>query len=343
MKKSKNIFYSAAIPLAFFAFSCASSKYSYKHKEENFVVTVQEDPDELKMDYLVTQDNALASNDKTRGLFAPFLGQGITIAAKLVKKMIDDDRKKYTYVYHDGVTDIYCYDRLSTNGAMDPSGFEFKGLTLTRTFLNKKNITDTAFVMVFETDNSNPYEILNNSFFRMKVKSVDIRYAAAKIPGARPWLPWTYIQHRKKDDRVNMDIELDFSATYVDDNGQLLTNTSIGKFYLTLRDFPLNPKSKDYKSARDSVKGKLLDGKCFLVPRSCGYYINDKGEMDKCYSQGSFGITAQITESGKEKFVDKLLFDESDMIIKKASTKATERATKQGSPAIKKTGGGMNR
>jgi hypothetical protein len=57
-----------------------------------------------------------------------------------------------------------------------------------------------------------------------------------------------------------------------------------------------------------------LDGYSFIVPRSFGHFF-DGNEFKPCYSQGNYAITIRVKESGQEKYVDKMIMDNSGVAI----------------------------
>ena len=173
---------------------------------------------------------------------------------------------------------------------------------MVRTYVNDEGKTDTAFVARFVIDSSRSNEIINNSIFRLKVQDLAIYKTKAKITSGQK-------------NSINMDIEITFSTSYVNNIGQLFNNTETGKFYLTLRDAPLDKNTAHYKSFYDGLKGELLDGKSFIIPRSYGYFINADGESKPCYSQGAYSIQVKVKESTKDKFITKMLIDNSSQII----------------------------
>lgn len=251
---------------------------------------------------------------QSRGFFAPLLGGAVSLATNAVKKMIANQRRKYTAEYSFGLTDLYFYDQLSLESVFDPVGLQFEGFILIRTFLNKNNQTDTALIARFELDTTSTNEIINNSIFRLKLTDFDMRHTKAKVSRRHP--------------DINMDFEISFKTSYVNEMGQLFDNVPLGKFYLSLRNAPLNKSDTAYTPYYERLKGRRLEGKSFIVPRSFGYYKGESGNVDKSYSQGSYTITAKVTESSKDRFVTKILVDNSNLVIDMLGKQATKVLTK---------------
>lgn len=235
---------------------------------------------------------------------APLVGNLVSLATDGIKQMIEKDKKKYTANYNFALTNLYFYDQLSTESAFDPVGMQFNGFTLVRTFKNKENKTDTALIAVFELDTTNAYEIINDAVFKLRLKSLEVKYAKAKVANGS-----------KK--HLNMDII--FTSSYVNEYGQLFDKITLGKFYLLLREMPLDKNEQGYADYYKNLKGKLLDGRSFIVPRSFGYYLAENNQKAKCFSQGAYSIQVNVKESSKNNFINKLIIDNATEILQSAN------------------------
>jgi hypothetical protein len=291
--------------------SCTVSKFSNKNHDENTSMKVIEDEKLLSQ---IDATQPLARGVKSRGIItASMLLQGLSLGTESLKKFIDNEKKKYTAEYTEGISNLYFYSHLSEKNAWDPEGMQLKEFTFIRTFKNKKGFIDTALKITFMVDTASIYEIYNNSTFRLKIKDIQIFYAKAKVPTKRWYIPWTYLQ-KQRNDKLDMDIEVDFNATYNAESGLINHNVELGKFYFFVRDAPLDKKDPAYQSFYDSLANAAMEGYSFIVPRSFGHYYAD-GEYKPCFSQGNYTITLKINESGKEKYIDKLIMDNSNQVI----------------------------
>ncbi len=293
--------------------SCKTSQYGYAVNNESLDMKVQEKPDAInfrnlqKQQVLSLQERGTAS----RGLPDGLLGGALSLATNAVKKMIAKDREKYTASYSFALTDLYFYDQLSTESAFDPVGMQFNGFTLVRTFSNEAGQTDTAMIARFVLDNSRPSEIINNSVFRLKLQDIDLRYSKAKLTTGQ-----------KKT--INMDIEISFNTSYVNEMGQLFDNIELGKFYFFLREAPLDKNDPQYTEYYNNLKNSPLTGRSFIVPRSFGYYLAENNTTQKSYSQGAYSINVNVTESTKDKFVTRVIVSNSDKLIDKLEGKVKQ-------------------
>ena len=284
---------------------CKTTANSLALKDEDTKLKVQESPDAISYRSIKSQQVFTFADrgTKARGLvLGPLLGSAVSLGTDAVKKMIAKDREKYIANYDFALTDLYFYDQLSTESVFDPVGLQFSGFTLVRTFTNNNGQTDTAFIARFNLDTTSTNEIINNSIFRLRVKDLKIFYTKAKMTAAQK-------------NTINMDIEISFRTTYVNELGQLFDNVELGKFYLLLRKAPMDKTSAGYNTYYENLKDSAVDGRSFIVPRSFGYYKTKDGTVAKSYSQGAYSITAKVTETAKDKFVTKILVDNSDNII----------------------------
>lgn len=240
--------------------------------------------------------------ETSRGVLTPMLGAGVSLATQLVKRMIANDRKKYIADYNTGLTDLYFYDQLSLDGPFDPVGMQFNGFTVVRTFTNKDGRTDTALIARFSLDTRQPYEIINNSIFRLRVEEVVLNYTRVKLTDAQ-------------QKTVNMDFDIRFITSYVNEQGNIFKEVELGRFLLLLRGMPVEKSAPGYQAYYQQLKGMPLDGKSFVVPRSFGYYIAAGGQAAPAYSQGAYSISVNIRESAKDKFVTRVMVNNSDKLL----------------------------
>lgn len=292
--------------------ACKSTEYGLASKGEARQLTVQESADVIVFERIKAQTvpslSDRAEGGRAIGLTS-LLGTAVSMGTNMVKTMIAKDQAKYTANYSFGLTDLYFYDQLSTESVFDPSGMQFGGFTLIRTFQNEGGLTDTAFLARFEVDTARATEILNNSLFRLRLSSFDLRHAKAKISKAQ-----------KKN--LNMDLEITFRTSYANEAGQLFDNITLGKFFFSLREAPLDPNDPTYQSYYNNLKGKRIDGRSFIVPRSFGYYKDRNGNYQKAFSQGTYSIQVKVTESANNKFVTELISENTDQIINILSKEA---------------------
>lgn len=282
--------------------SCKTSLFAPRPVPEQTDMAVVEKMDVIN--YAVLKEQMAPTLAERTSGFANrgLLSTAVSLGTNLVKQMIAKDRARYTGNYSFGATDLYFYDQLSTESVFDPIGMQFKSFTLVRTFQNRDGNFDTAMTAEFELDMDNPNEIINNSIFRLKLKDIQVDYPKAKVT-------------RAQQNNINMDMEISFTTSFVNQQGQMFDNVELGKFYLFLRDAPLDKNSPGYDAYYSRIKGQRLDGKSFIVPRSFGYYKNQDGEIKQSFSQGAYSISAKVTETSKDKFVTKILMDNSSQLI----------------------------
>lgn len=271
----------------------AQNKIHQKNEALQMKVNTQRDV----INYSVLKQQPVYSfNSRMNGtrdaIIMPFL---ISKGVEGIQKFIDSRKRKYYAAYNFAQTDLYFYDQISTENFLDPTGLQFKGVTLTRTYTNKEGNEDTAFIVNFGLDTSRAYEIINNSTFRLVVNNMDIRKPKVKMS-----------KHTKT---INMDFEITFTTSYINESGQMFTDVSLGKFIYALRNAPVDKNDERYKSFYDSLKGTPLIGKSFIVPRSRGYYYSENNTIEKSFSTGNYSIQVTVKETSKNTFVDKLIIE----------------------------------
>lgn len=302
--EKKSILTISGLTIFLFFAGCAGSKSGSASKNEALTMQISEKRDVVKFDTLKDQETptlATRGKNKARGAgLSPLVGSVFSLATDAVKNVISNEQKKYSAAYKFALTDLYFYDQLSTDGPFDPVGMQFSGFKLVRTFINKDGDTDTAFTARLGLDKSNPYEILNNSIFRLRLDELNLKYTKAKVSA-----------NGKK--KVNMDIEITFHSSYVNQQAVLFDNVVLGKFYLFLREAPLDTAAEGYKAYYENLKGTMLTGRSFLVPRSFGYHM-EEGEPKPGYSQGAYTITVDVKESTKNIFISKVISENTNII-----------------------------
>ncbi len=308
----KLIYISFLLIAFFFLSSCASFKYSNKRKEERIQMTVNNKPGLIDLKNLQSQN---IPGPRSRGIM---IGDMISLAAEGIKLLIEADKKKYTSQYSYGLSDLYFYDRISDVSPFDISGMQFNGFDLLRTVPDKKDKKqDTALFISFKVITENPYEIFNNSMFRMKVDDFIMNYGKAKIPAFRWYMPWTIFYKNRTN--INLDIKITFTASWAGVNSDINSKQEIGNLYLELRDIPLGDTEK-FEAYKKGIIGMPVYGSSFIVPRSYGTYLTERKEFEPAYGQGIYDILVEITESGKDHFVTKIVQDNSGKIVEEVKS-----------------------
>lgn len=287
-----------------------------KKSTDNKYMSINERTVGLSFKKLQNQEDLVNSEGSSRGIVDSYL---MSLAKNGINRMIDNRKKKYTAEYSMALSDLHFYNNLSTNGIFDPNGIIFKGFSLVR-LINHDKKSDTAFIAHFLLDTTNSYEIANSSMFRLKFDSLDLRIPKAK-----------YRQDKKT---INMDFEITFTCSYVNESGNFFSNVELGKFYFAVRDAPVDKNDTGYVAFYQRLRNKPLNGASFIIPRSYGYYVSEDNTLKPSYSWGNYSITAKVTESSKEAFIDKIIAGNSDVIInasKDQLQKASGKIIKQGS------------
>jgi hypothetical protein len=307
---------------------CVANKYSYKVKGEKMALKVNENAALIKYETMnfqtIPQD--LAYNDKNKG-FLDMAGKVVSAAVEGVIILVNNEKKKYTANYKNSVGQCYFYNQLSESSAFDPAGMQFTGFTFLRLFKNKKGETDTAVYAKFSVDTKNAYEIINNSMFSLKLDELKVKNSKAKIMAKKWYEPWSWFMSSKYP-KLNMDFEIAITSSFVTRDGGIFDNAPVGKFYLVLREIPMDKRDPEYTEFYSRITENPVIGKSFLVPRSFGYYYAAMNQVQPCFGKGVYNIVVNVTESSKENFVSKMLFDNSTEIIKQTGTAIQNKVPK---------------
>jgi len=297
---------------------CIGSKVGSAGKGEELNMKIEEERDVVNFNALKEQPTlslAARGNNKARGMdVSSVVGNVVSLATDAIKNVIANEQKKYTADYQFALTDLYFYDQLSNEGPFDPVGMQFAGFKIARTFTDKEGKTDTAFSASFSLDTANTYEILNNSIFRLRLADLNLKYAKAKVASTG-------------EKNLNMDIEITIRSSYVNQDGFLFDNVTLGKFYLFVRKAPLDAAAANYQAYYKDMQGKLLTGRSFVVPRSFGYHLED-GRPMAGYSQGAYTIDVKVKESSKDVFISKVISENTNLMIDTYKEKAIKYLNK---------------
>lgn len=296
---------------------CTSVTYSnaVKGEEPKMAVVQDENLDVLASAKVEPQSRG------TRGA-EEILGKGVSLAVTGIKNLINADKKKYSVEYEGVLNELYFYNNISVNpdGVLDPSGIQFKGFEFARTVEpdGKRIKKDTAMYVRFEIDSDDPYEIINNSLFRLKLVDLKVNYAKAKVPRKEWYVPWTWFT--KNGENINMDFDISIMATWFSRDGTFYENVPIGKFNFTVRDLPLDPgKQREFLASAKSPIGKRGSGYSVLVPRSFSSYVSGatrgKPEYVSAYGKGIYRIDINVKEASKQSFLMKSFYDHSDEFV----------------------------
>jgi len=238
----------------------------------------------------------------SRGAATAFTGSLVSLGVAAVKSVIANEHKKYFAEWKQGLNNLYFYDQPSAEGPFDPTGMQFNGFNITRTFKDHDKIV-TAVSADFEVDKDSvpSNEIINDAIFRLKLKDIKVNYAKAKVPLGK--------------DTINMDFNIVFIASYISKDGQMFKDAELGRFYLSLRKAPLDSAATGYKEYYNNLKNKRLDGQCFIVPRSYGHYKTADDSIISLYNQGMFSLAVDVKECSKNSFVNELIINTSSVAI----------------------------
>lgn len=283
------------ISLIIFIAGCSTTQKQARKTAQNeaLAMQVQEDPE--------FYDKLAARNTRsTRGILMPMTGKVVSLAKGAILNFIKKEEKRFTKTYRQAQSDLFFYNRISQNHALDPAGMQFDGIEVARYKTDAAGRRDTTFFASFAVDTSQAFEILNNSIFRLKLKELQVK--GTELPLVRRWyLPWTWFD--KPTDTINLDVSIKVFASWVDENREMKRDEPIGEFYLVLRNVPLSS-DDTYNEYIKSKEGTQLSGYSYLVPRSISFQ-KVGNRVEKIYGHGMYSLEVDIVESRKRGAVSK--------------------------------------
>lgn len=284
--------------------SVSLSSVAAQTGREKMDITVQTARDVVDLQKLSLQKPMALGETGGRGI----TGLVVSKAVQGIQRLIDNRRKKYVTTYDFSIKDEKFYQDISSSGPFDPTGIQFRGFSLVRLYENEGEKKDTAFIARFVLDTSRLLlaDLLNNSIFRLRLESLEIKKPRVKVAD--------------KDPRLNMDFEIRFYTSYLGvtrEAGNFYQDIPVGKFIYSVRNAPLDPTAADYQSFYEKLKNEPCIGQSFLIPRSAGYYLKNRQpqQLERCYGQGIYSIIVSVKESSKPVFVDKIINFGSDDIM----------------------------
>ena len=301
----KNLFLKLALQITILTVT----NYSFAQSEtkapgpEKFEMSIDTSTNIISLDKVRYQTAYSMDEREGRGIVTTFL---IKKGIQGIQSMINNRKKKYNADYSFAIKDESFYDQVSTDGPFDPTGIRFKGFTITRIYNWEDKPADTAFLARFSLDTTGDKisEIMNNGIFRLKLDTFILKNGQVKLP--------------RQLKNLNMDFEINFLSSYISNNGQINSDVRVGRFIYSIRNAPLDQNDPSYKEYYQNLvkNNPFCTGQSFLIPRSAGYFKNDKSKkVEQCWGEGLFSIKVAVKESSKNTFVDKLIIYNSNDLL----------------------------
>ncbi len=276
--------------------SCAPTKLSNKTSGEQLLIETKSFENPLTYMEVASK---FEGNETRSIISAELLLKGIDFAFDGIKSAIKKGAERYYQEYAVSLFNNTFYSQNSSLGTLDPENIKFKGFKITRS-VQLEDGRDVAFTASFSMDESKFIDIYTQSKFYLKCDSISINYSKVKMNAKKWYTPWTWFI--KKQDKINLDLEMDILANWIDESGVIHKQESFGKFFFPVRNFTVGNSDTTYANT-------AVGGYCYLPPRSAAYCMSSRGQWDKCFGQGDFDIIAKITESSKNNKLNKVIFD----------------------------------
>lgn len=278
--------------LSIAALTLVGCSTSNQLSESSIQTTVIENPE------LYSQLSISAASTRERGFFSPLIGTASSLGANAIEQLIINERERTTLKHYNALSDLYFYDQLSELHPLDPTGIQFEGLEIIRWKENKQSSArDTALYISLKIDHSNAAEILNNSFFRLKV--ADLKVFDSEVPSNRRWynpISW----FRSEPNKLNFSMIITFLGSWIDGDMNVHSEVPMGRFVLSFEDYPLYG-HPEYDSFWQNPPQTQVMGYSYIIPRSIGFTYDSDNNITQLYGQGRFSIQIESLESKVDK------------------------------------------
>lgn len=305
MKRFLHIAFWLALGLS----SCRSHELSHQKRGQKVQMEVQYRSKPVSISELYPEGDSLS----TRGLLGPeLLLQGAQLAIDGVKELIKKSNEDYTHTYRSSLNNLQFYANNSSTGMLDPEGLTFRGFEVHRSIELPKKGPARAMSVYVSLDEERLSDLGHNAKFYLKLDSFALDYTGAKVNRRDWYLPWTLFV--KKHEYLDLDIEIEITANWIDDGGTIHQNVPFGYFVLPLRKIPLSNSSPEKQLYQIEHKNELFSGSSYLIPRSSTYCRSSEGKSIPCYGRGDMNVLVKITESSRRSYVTKLLHEHADQL-----------------------------
>lgn len=285
--------------------SCAVYEYSDKVENELLQMSGSTFETPLRSDDLFVQKQV----EGARGFITvPLLLKGADLAYQGIISVIDAKKESNITSYKAGLANQRFYADVSKLGRMDPDHLSFQGFSVKRTARidEEKGLT---FSLDASLDTSKLEDIIAGSKFYLTIDNLDLRYTKLKYLDKKLIAPGTWFT--KKDKNLNIDVQVDIIATWIDDEGHIHENIKMGNFFFPIRNIDL----EQLKNGAYTVKGENFIGSSYLIPRSTTYCLDNRNKRSKCYGLGDFNIEVTITESKENSFIEQKFYENKGALI----------------------------
>ena len=244
---------------------------------------------------LERSQRALAQDAEGRGV----LTMGIDMAAKFGSRALTDAFTKLKSRYTNEWKAPACRDQFyvspSMDGALDPSGLQFSGISLSRDVFNEDGSTSQALFFSCGLPKDHLTEFITNHRFTLQLDtlSVDLSKIHAKY---------------KSSKQVSLEIDIILLATWMGQDLDIHRNQELGHFRISLPNLRYDKKNPVYSIGAEKAKN-LISGDSFFVPRSYSAYKHGDDYVP-FWGTGDFQIDITVKEvTGKTGVFAEYLYD----------------------------------
>ena len=226
--------------------------------------------------------NELAVEKEGRGLLSTGVSLAVQLGSRALAAAFTKLKNQYNFEWQAPVCRESFYNAPSFLGALDPSGLQFNGVTVTRYITNASGQDNQAFLLSCSVPHESIQEFITNHRFIMQIDTlmIDLSQIRAKYT-------------LKK--RVSIQIDLTFTATWMDDNTSTHNKQELGMFRINIPSLHYDKEAPIVSFGREQT-GNMISGYCFFIPRSYSAFKSGENYMP-CWSAGEFEVAVTVRES----------------------------------------------
>ena len=285
--------------------SCSVYTYSDKQKEEKLSIAASEFASPLRTSEMFTKK----AQEGSRGLITvPLLLKGADLAYEGIISVIEAKKENNKAEYKTVLANQRFYNNVSQLGRMDPDYLSFSGFTIKR-YAKIDESTGLTFNLKTSLDTSKLQDVVAGSKFYLTIDSLQLNYTKLKYLDKKLLAPGTWFT--KKEKTLNLDVNIEIVANWIDDEGIIHENTTMGSFFYPIRNYDLS----ELKEKPMIISNKAFTGSSYIIPRSTTFCFDKRGNRIKCYGLGDFNVLVTVSESKDNSFVEKTFYQNQGSLI----------------------------
>lgn len=242
-----------------------------------------------------------AAKGITSGYVVSVVDFGVNAVANLVTRkarmkaewenIVANENKNHTALQTIAAVNNF-YNAPSTEGAMDPKGMVFDGLSCMKIL----DEDDTVFYISLHVDRQKINRIVEHSKFELVLDTLIINPLRSGLPNSDFETSFSFADRRN----YSMTVDIAIHSSWMDQLPQMQSNQLLGQFRLQI---PVTEKEIDKEGYLHYIRGDnenpryLVTGDCFVVPRSYSGYRDSDGNYHEVWGTGEYSVGIDMTET----------------------------------------------